>query len=58
MDFDAFNALPEEEKKPFQVECKCQCGEPLVSVDGHSIGALHAMCPICKMCPACEEGDV
>lgn len=58
MDYAAYNALSDADKKPLQVARKCDCGEPLVGMEGHSIGALHAVCPKCQMCPDCEEGNV
>lgn len=36
----------------------CNKEVTLVSLDGHSIGLLHAVCPICKSCPDCDEGAV
>ena len=56
MNFDLYNALPEVEKVEYQVGRKCECGEELVSVNGHSTGPLHTMCPKCKSCPDCDEG--
>ena len=52
-----YNALPAENKKQYQTHRVCECGEPLVQ-DGHSIGALHAVCPKCNLCPDCEDGAV
>ena len=58
MNFDDFNKLTPEEKKPFQSDHrKCECDEPLVSVNGHSTGDLHTMCPKCKTCPDCDDGE-
>lgn len=34
-----------------------RCNEKLVSVEGHSIGNLHAVCPTCKVCPDCDDGE-
>lgn len=56
MKFDDYNKLPDEEKKKFQVDRKCECGEIMVAINGHSIGALHSMCPKCKLCPDCDDG--
>jgi hypothetical protein len=57
MNFDLYNALSADDKKPYQVERKCGCGEHLLSVNGHSTGPLHTMCPKCKSCPDCDEGE-
>ena len=63
MNFDAYWELTEEQRKDYQSPRKCNlgetepCGEPLVYVNGHSAGDLHVMCPKCRMCPDCEDGE-
>ena len=55
--FDDYLKMSENKKKKFQSHLKCECGQFLVR-DGHSTGDLHVVCPVCKVCPDCEEGNV
>lgn len=36
----------------------CNTSTMLASLNGHSIGLLHAICSVCRNCLDCDEGNV
>jgi hypothetical protein len=36
----------------------CKKDTELASLDGHSVGLLHAVCKECGFCEDCDEGNV
>lgn len=56
MNVNEYMRLSEEKKKQFQSKRTCSCGTQMVR-DGHSTGDLHVICPECRLCPDCEDGE-
>lgn len=57
MTIEEFLTLSPEERAKYEVErIGCE-GVKMVSLEGHSMGAFHAICVVCKTCHDCDDGE-
>lgn len=57
MNIEDFLKLPPNEKVKYETERIGCDGAKMISLKGHSLGTLHTICPVCKCCHDCDDGE-